>query len=119
MMALHEAQAGVRSNGASCLLPAMGVSYPILNSSEIMFDLRSSPHLSSLALEAPDALLPPLGSHRERLGLLVGLACCLHQVTSVAADQVTAPTREDLSIEKINWSNTQAHDRNHLGLSGI
>lgn len=32
-------------------------------------NLRSGPHLSSLTLEATNALLPPLGSHRERLGL--------------------------------------------------
>lgn len=29
--------------------------------------IRSGSHLSALALEAPDTLLPPFSSHRERL----------------------------------------------------
>lgn len=49
MMVPYDAQAGVRSSGASCLL-------------------GSSSHLSPLALEASNTLLPPLGSHRERFG---------------------------------------------------
>lgn len=35
--------------------------------SSVQENLRSGSHLSSLALEATNALLSPLGSHRERL----------------------------------------------------
>ena len=51
-----------------------------------MKDLRSSSHLSPLALESSDSLLSPFGSHLERLGL-----CGRQQVSwSAGADNVAS-----------------------------
>lgn len=54
-----------RGEGASCLFAKKGMLAMQLRASDVLCNLRASPHLSSLALETANALLSPLGSHRD------------------------------------------------------